>query len=87
MIWLRYRSMLALHYRLLLAMVNTLALELCQLFQYSYVCSSVMSVHPKGGGSVRDARVSLTNVNVVSRQDKCCWMSPFPMDCEVAGRW
>ena len=71
--------MLALHDRPGLAMVNILALELCQLLQYSYVCSSVMSVHPEGGGSVRDARVSLTNVDVESRLDKCCWMSPFPM--------
>ena len=81
MIWLRYHSMLALHDRPVLAMVNILALELCQLFQYSYVCSSVMSVHPEGGGSARDARVSLTNVDVVSRLDKCCWMSSFPMVC------
>ena len=86
-IWLRYHSMLALHDRPVLAMVNILALELYQLFQYSYVCSSVMSVHPEGGGSVRDARVSLTNVDVVSILAKYCWMSPFPTDCEVAGRW
>ena len=49
------------------AMVNLSALELYQLLQYSYVCSSVMSVHPKGGGSTRDARVSLTNVDVVTK--------------------
>ena len=72
--------MLALHDRPVLAMVNILAIELCQLFQYLYVFSSVMSVHPEGGGSARDARVSLTNVDVVSRLDKCCWMSPFPTD-------
>ena len=72
--------MLALHDRSMLEMVNILALKLCQLFQYSYVCSSVMSVHPKGGGSVRDARVSLTNVDVVSTLAKCCWMSPFSTD-------
>ena len=46
LIWLRYCSMLALHDRPVLAMVNILALELYQLLQYSYVCSSVMSVHP-----------------------------------------
>ena len=80
MIWLHYHLLLALHERHVLAMVNILSLELCQLFQYSYVCSSVMSVHPEGGGSTRDARVSLTNVVVVSRLDKCCWMSPFPTD-------
>ena len=79
--------MLALHDRPVLAMVNILALELYQLLQYSYVCSSVMFVHPKGGGSARDARVSLTNVAVVSRLDKCCWMPPIPTDCEVAGMW
>ena len=36
---------------------------------------------------MRDARVSLTNIDVVSRLDKCCWMSPFSMGREVAGRW
>ena len=72
MIWLCYHSMLTLHDRRVLAMVNILALELYQLFQYSYVCSSVMSVLPEGGGSARDARVSLTNVDVVSRLDECC---------------
>ena len=45
-IWLRYHSMLALHDRFVLAMVNILALELYQLLQYSYVYSSMMSVHP-----------------------------------------
>ena len=79
--------MLALHDRPVLAMVNILALELYQLLQYSYVCSSMMSVHLEGGGSARDTRVSLINVDMVSRLDKCCWMSPFPTDCEVAGRW
>ena len=79
--WLRYYSMLALHDRPVLAMVNILALELYQLCQYSYVCSSMMFVHPEGGGSTRDTRVSLTNVDMVSRLDKCCSMSPFPMFC------
>ena len=46
-IWLRYHSMLALHDHPVLAMVNILALEVYQLLQYSYVCSSVMSVHPE----------------------------------------
>ena len=79
-IWLHYHSMLALHDCLMLATVNILALELYQLIQYSYVCSSVMYVHPEDRSSARDARVSLTNVDMVSRLDKCCWMSPFPMD-------
>ena len=64
--------MLALHDCPVLAKINILALELYQLLQYSYVCSSVMSVHPKGGGTTRDARVSLTNVDMVSILDKCC---------------
>ena len=59
LIWLRYCSMLALHDLPVLAMVNISALELYQLLQYLFVCSSVMSVYPEGGGSVRDTRVSL----------------------------
>ena len=81
MIWLRYYSMLALHDRPVIAMVNILALELCQLLQYSYVCSIVMSVHPEGGGSARDARVSLTSLDMVSRLAKSCWMSTIPAIC------
>ena len=65
--WLRYHSMLALYDRPVLEMVSLLFLELYQLLQYSYDCSSVMSVHPEGGGSARDT--------------KCCWMSTIPMVC------
>ena len=50
-------------------MVNISFLEL---LQYSYVCSSVMFVHPEGGGSVRDTRVLLTSVDMVSRLAKSC---------------
>ena len=67
MIWLRYHTVLALCDRPVLAMVNILALELWQLLQYSYVCSSVMSIHLEGGASTRDARVLLANVDMVSR--------------------
>ena len=73
--------MILLRYLLVLAMVNILALEPWQLLQYSYVCSSMMSVHPESGDSARDTRVSLTSVDVVSRLVKCCWMSPFLMVC------
>ena len=73
--------MLALHDRPVLVMVNISALELYQLLQYSYVCSSVMSVHPEVGGSVRDTRVSLTSVDMVSRLAKSCWMSSIPTVC------
>ena len=64
--------MLALHNRPVLAMVNISALELYQLLQYLYVCSSVMSVHLEGGGSARNTRVSLTSIDRVSRLAKSC---------------
>ena len=73
--------MLALHDRPVLAMVNISVLELYQLFEYSYVFSSVMSVHLEGGGSVQDTRVSLTSVDMVSRLAKSCWMSTIPTVC------
>ena len=57
--WLRYYSVLALRDRPVLEMVSLLFLEFYQLLQYSYDCSSVMFVHPEGGGSARDTRVSL----------------------------
>ena len=76
LIWLRYHSMLALHDHHVLAMVNILTLELYQLLQYLYVCSSVMSVHPEGGSSARD-----TSVDMVSRLAKSCWMSTISTVC------
>ena len=79
MTWLRYRPVLA--------MVNILALELWQLLQYSYVCSSMMSVHSEGGGSVRDTRVSFTNVDVMSRLASVAGCRPFPRFVEVTRRW
>ena len=73
--------MICVHYCPVLEMINILALELWQLFQYSYACSSMMSVHPKDGGSVRDTRVSLVNAVMVFGLIECCWMSPFPTVC------
>ena len=73
--------MLALHDRPVLEMVSLLFLELYQLLQYSYDCSSMMSVHLKGGGSAQDTRVLLINLDMVSGLIKCCWISPFPMVC------
>ena len=55
-------------------------------FQYSNVCSSMISVHPEGGGSTRDIRVSLINADVVFGLIMCCWMLPFTM-VEVANKW
>ena len=51
------------------------------ILQYSYIYSSMMSVHPKGGGSPRDTRVSLASVDIVFGLVKCCWMLPFPTVC------
>ena len=79
--------MLALHDRSVLAMVNISALELYQLLQYSYICSSVMSVHPEGGGSAWDTRVSLTIVDMVSRLANSAGCQLYPRFVEVAGRW
>ena len=85
LIWLRYYSMLALHDRPVLEMVSLLFLELYQLLQYSYDCSSVMSVYPEGGGFARDTRVSLTSVDMVSILAKSSCMSTIPTVCR--GRW
>ena len=81
MIWLRYYSMLALHDRPVLEMVIVSFLELYQLLQYSYIFFSVMSIHPEGGGSAWDTRVSLTSVDMMSRLAKSCWMSTIPTVC------
>ena len=79
--------MLALHDRPMLEMVNISALELYQLLQYLYVCSSVMSIHPEGGGSARDTRVSLTSVDMVSRLAKSFGCQLYPQFVEIVGRW
>ena len=73
--------MLALYDRPVLEMVSLSFLELYQLLQYSYICSSVMSAHPEGGGSTRGTRVSLTSVDIVSRVAMSCWMSTIPTVC------
>ena len=73
--------MISLQCYYMLCMIRQLALVHWYPFQYSKVCSSMMSVHPKGGGSARDTRVSLTNVDMVSRLVKCCWTSPFLTVC------
>ena len=84
LIWLRYHSMLALYDRPVREMVSLLFLELYQLLQYSYDCTSVMTFHPEGGGSARDTRVSLTSEDMVSRLAKSCWMSTIPTVCRAS---
>ena len=56
----------------MLCLVRDLVLVKFYVLQYSYVCSSMMYVHPKGGGSARDTRVSLTSIDMVSVLVKCC---------------
>ena len=53
-------------------LVRDLVLVNFYMLQYSYVCSSMISVHPKGGGSARDTIVSLVNADMVSGLIKCC---------------
>ena len=65
----------------MLCMIRQLALVQWYSSQYSEVCSSMVSDHLKGGGSARDTRVSLTNVDMVYGLIKCCWMSSFPTVC------
>ena len=65
----------------MLCLVRNLVLVNFYMLQYSYVCSSMMSVHPKGGDSTWDISVSLINVGMVSGLNKCRWMSTFPTVC------
>ena len=81
MSWLHYYSIISLHNCPVLEIVSLSFLELYQMLQYSYDCSSMMFVHPKGGGSAWDTRVLLINVDVVSGLIKCCLMLPFHMVC------
>ena len=73
--------LVSLHCYYMLCMIRQLALVHRYPFQYSKVCSSMMSIHPKGGGSALNTRVSLINVDMVSGLIKCCWLSPFSTVC------
>ena len=65
----------------MLCLVRDLVLVNFYMLQYLYVCSSIMYVHPKSGGSAWNTRVSLASVDMVSGLVKYCWMSPFPTVC------
>ena len=65
----------------MLCQIRDLVLGNFYMLPYSYVCSSMMSVHLKGEGSARDTRVSLASVDMVSGLVKYCSMSPFPTVC------
>jgi hypothetical protein len=45
------------------------------------------SVHPEGGGSVRDTRVLLINVDMVSGLISVAECGPISWLDEVGGRW
>ena len=55
-----------------LCVVRDLVLVNFYMLQYSYVCSTMMSLHPKRGSSTRFTRVSLASVDMVSESVKCC---------------
>ena len=74
-------SMISLLCYYMLCLVRDLVLVNFYMLQYFYVCSSMMTAHPKGGDSARDTRVSLASVDIVFGLVKCCWMSPFPTVC------
>jgi hypothetical protein len=46
-----------------------------------------MSVHPEGGGSARDTRVLLFNVDMVSGLISVARCGSIPWLDEVGGRW
>ena len=73
--------MITLLYYYMLCLVRNIVIVNFYMLQYSYICSNMMSVHLKGGGSTSDISVSLTIVDMVSGLVKCCWMSPFPTVC------
>ena len=73
-------AMISLPCYYMLCQIRNLVLVNFYMLQYSY-CSIMMSVHPKGGSSARDTRVSLTSIDMVSGLVMCCWMSSFPMVC------
>ena len=56
----------------MLCLVRDLVLVNFYMLQYSYVCSSMMSIHPKGGGFTRFTRISLASVDMVSGLVKYC---------------
>jgi hypothetical protein len=80
-------AMISLYSYLMSCMVRRVNLVPRQWFRYSYVFSSMMSVHLEGGGSARDARVSLISVDVVCGLVSIAGCGPIPWFDEVGGRW
>jgi hypothetical protein len=80
-------AIISLYSYLMPCMIRRVNLVSRQRFWYSYVCSSVMSIHPEGGGSARDARISLISVDVVFGLVSVAGCGPIPWFDEVGGRW
>jgi hypothetical protein len=80
-------AMIILYSYLMPCMIRRVNLVPRQRFPYSYVCSSVMSVHPEGGGSVQDAKVSLISIDVVFGLLDVVGCGPILWFDEVGGRW
>jgi hypothetical protein len=79
--------MISLYSYLIPCMIRQVNLVLRQRFRYFSVVSSLMSVHPKGGGSMRDPRVSLINADMVSGLISVAGCGSIPWLDKVSGRW
>jgi hypothetical protein len=80
-------AMISLYLYLMPCMIRKVNLVPRQRFRYSYVCFSVMSIHPKGGGSTQSIRVSFVNADVVSGLVSVGGCGPIPWFDKVGGRW
>jgi hypothetical protein len=79
--------MISLYFYLIPCMIKFVNLMTRLWFRYSNVCSGMMSVHLESGGSVRDTRVWLINVDMVSGLISVARCGPIPWLVEVGGRW
>jgi hypothetical protein len=80
-------AMITLYLYLIPFMIRRVNLVPWQRFWYSYVFSSVMTVHPEGGGSARSTRVSLINADMMSGLVSVAGCGHIPWLVEVGGKW
>jgi hypothetical protein len=80
-------AMISLYLYLISCMIRRVNLVPRQRFRYPYVCSSVMSVHPEGGGFARGIRGSLINADMVSGLVSVAGCGPIPWFNKVGSRW
>jgi hypothetical protein len=79
-------AMVSLYLYLMPCMIRRVNLVSRQRFRHSYVCSSVMSVHLEGGGSMQGIRVSLINADMVSGLVSVARCGSIPWLDEVCGK-